>query len=579
MVRKLGVRARWAVPAGVVAAVGIVIAASAVASAESAPSLPGRSAAQLLADMAGANARPLGPLTATIQQTSDFGLPALPAAATQQGGPAAALASGQSVSIWYLDAQHIRLAVPVQSGESDLRLDGRTLWLWNSKTQTATHVVLPAHFSGPNFPGNGSVAGASPSARSAAGPAGLPDSPLAAARQLLAAIGPSTAVTVQRNVYVAGRAAYQLSVVPRTSGSLVGQILIAIDASTHIPLRLQVFARGVSSPAFQIGFTALTFGRPAMSNFTFTPPPGATVKQETVPSRLPAGLGKLSLGRLAMHKLAIGRLGLGKLSAAKLRQLQLCGAKLSKPTRACAQLRISVMNPAQAKGLPYGWTGPAPFPAGKRLPKQVIRRIEASFARSLPKNMPKAQRAKIIKAFDQQFSKGFIVPPGSAVAIKSGGTANNGGGFFNVHTPAAAVGFPLAGAFPAGLTGGARPTIIGKDWLTVVATQPNPAVAAAVKQLLSAHPGAKAPTVFQQQSSSGTSAYSSTLRVSAMPAGPDLAVLHALLLATRPVHGSWGSGRLLTTSLFSVLITSNGRVLAGAVTPAVLYRDAAVHAG
>src|SRR5271165_627251 len=150
-VRKLGVRARWAVPAGVVATVGIVIAASAVASAESAPSLPPRSAAQLLADVAGATARPVGPFTATIQQTSNLGLPALPTPAVQEGGVPAALAGGQSLSIWYLNAQHVRLALPVQSGESDLRLDGRTLWLWNSKTQTATHVLFPSHVSGRNL--------------------------------------------------------------------------------------------------------------------------------------------------------------------------------------------------------------------------------------------------------------------------------------------------------------------------------------------------------------------------------------------------------------------------------------------
>jgi hypothetical protein len=41
------------------------------------------------------------------------------------------------------------------------------------------------------------------------------------------------------------------------------------------------------------------------------------------------------------------------------------------------------------------------------------------------------------------------------------------------------------------------------------------------------------------------------------------------------VHGAWGSGRLLRSSLLSVLFTSQGTVLAGAVTPAVLYADAA----
>jgi hypothetical protein len=49
----------------------------------------------------------------------------------------------------------------------------------------------------------------------------------------------------------------------------------------------------------------------------------------------------------------------------------------------------------------------------------------------------------------------------------------------------------------------------------------------------------------------------------------------ALLRAARPVHGSWGSGRLITTSLLSILITDSGRYLIGAVQPSVLYADAA----
>jgi hypothetical protein len=52
------------------------------------------------------------------------------------------------------------------------------------------------------------------------------------------------------------------------------------------------------------------------------------------------------------------------------------------------------------------------------------------------------------------------------------------------------------------------------------------------------------------------------------------AMLGALMLAAHPVHGAWGSGRLLHTSLVSMLIT-NGHVLIGAVTPSVLYADVA----
>jgi hypothetical protein len=79
---------------------------------------------------------------------------------------------------------------------------------------------------------------------------------------------------------------------------------------------------------------------------------------------------------------------------------------------------------------------------------------------------------------------------------------------------------------------------------------------------------------------SSPTAYSSTLTINnAVPVGPDLAALRALLLATTPVQGTWGKGRLLQTKLLSVLITSNGQILAGAVTPAVLYADVAADAG
>ena len=48
-----------------------------------------------------------------------------------------------------------------------------------------------------------------------------------------------------------------------------------------------------------------------------------------------------------------------------------------------------------------------------------------------------------------------------------------------------------------------------------------------------------------------------------------------LLNAGTPVHGRWGSGKLIRTSLISILVLNNGRVLVGAVAPSVLYADAA----
>jgi hypothetical protein len=41
------------------------------------------------------------------------------------------------------------------------------------------------------------------------------------------------------------------------------------------------------------------------------------------------------------------------------------------------------------------------------------------------------------------------------------------------------------------------------------------------------------------------------------------------------VSGSWGKGHLFAGTLFSVLVTDDGRVFAGAVTPEKLYQAAA----
>ena len=50
-------------------------------------------------------------------------------------------------------------------------------------------------------------------------------------------------------------------------------------------------------------------------------------------------------------------------------------------------------------------------------------------------------------------------------------------------------------------------------------------------------------------------------------AGPDAA---ALLESLPRVSGEWGSGRVLSGTLVSVILTDDGRVAIGAVTPETL---------
>src|SRR5215469_7489482 len=256
--------ARWAVPAGVLAAVGAVMAGALISTAQASPALPARTPAQLLAAVA-ARTGPVPALTGTVVESASLGLPDLPG--TDNPSSIASLLTGShTVRIWFADPRHFRLAVPGMMSESDLIVNGATAWYWDSTKNSVTRYPLPA--------------GDHPAEHGPAPAMAL--TPQQAARQALAAVGPSTRVSVQNNVTVAGEAAYPLVLAPRSANSLIGQVRIAIDASHNVPLRVQVFARGAHSPAFQVGYTSISFVRPAASNFNFSPPPNAKVKTATL---------------------------------------------------------------------------------------------------------------------------------------------------------------------------------------------------------------------------------------------------------------------------------------------------------
>jgi outer membrane lipoprotein-sorting protein len=479
----------WWAPVGAVVAVAAVLAGTMLANA-SAPNLPKRTPAQILLAMR--HAKLPSAMTAVVTETANLGIPALPAIAGLPSGLSATslLTGTHTIDIWYAGPRHLRVALPVSFGETDLRVNGSQVWLWDSHGQQATHLILPdasaqsAIFRaapgpvavrvvpaklvpgkagrarqiapiirywkmrsakagkavpgpfGPGpvavclrpgvirvlRPGPGAVKvlhlKASRSAQAAVpAPVAVPGSaalragtPVQAVNGLLAAIGPTTRVTVAGTTDVAGQPAYQLAISPKSPQSLIGRIVVAVDASSYLPLSLQVFARGSSSPAFSIGFTSITLGRPAMSNFTFTPPPGAHVKTVKLPA--------------AGHFAAPGSAAIG-------------------------------------------------FPAARCL----LRNVQAGSPR----------------------------PAGPGM-------------------------LPFSAALPAGTT------TFGQGWLTVAAI-PAAAIAQGSRQ-----------------------------------AG---AILGLLSKMAAPVHGSWGSGRLLRTGLISALITSKGTILVGAVTPSVLYADAA----
>ncbi len=249
-----------------------VIAAGALAGslpAGASDPLPAKTPAQVL-ELAASHQ--VQALSGTVEQSADLGLPELPAAGkpstpASPGSVASVieLLSGKHSARVFLDGKdNARVQVMDQLAERDVVRHGSDVWFYSSKDNTAAHLALPAHdpAQSKNHQGAGGV-----------------HTPAEVAQQFLSKVDPTTAVSVGPDVSVAGRAAYNLLIEPRSDATLVGKVAIAVDGRNGLPLSVQVTARGADKPAFSSGFTSLSLAVPDQSVFAFTPPPGSTVKE------------------------------------------------------------------------------------------------------------------------------------------------------------------------------------------------------------------------------------------------------------------------------------------------------------
>lgn len=237
--------ARIGTGVAIAGAVGLGLVA-APAGAGAAPNLPPVSPEDLVASVEKANP---GPLNGTVELDNALGLPAIP------GVPE--LANGtKEARVWSDGAGKGRVALPSDQGEKTLVSDGTTAWSYDSTDRTATRKTVT--------PGEHRPEAADPT-RSAA--------------DAITQLRTTSTVSVDGTAEVAGRPAYELVLAPKpTERTLLREVRIAVDSEKRIPLRLTVLATGSADPAFEVGFTDITFGPQDPALFTFTPPPGTTVK-------------------------------------------------------------------------------------------------------------------------------------------------------------------------------------------------------------------------------------------------------------------------------------------------------------
>ncbi|MBV9592386.1 MAG: hypothetical protein JO147_01115 [Actinobacteria bacterium] len=262
---------RWSVPVLAAAVAGVI--GTGVLSAKADSELPTVSVEQLLAAVEQTH---VAGFSGTVVENAALGLPQLPdlGGTSPSTSLTSLLAGSHTMRVWYAGPTKQRVALLATVGETDIFRDGTSLWQWDSQSHTATHTTLPAD----------SDQNAAPSTPSTLTPQQL-------AQRALDAIDPTTSVTMGANRSVAGRAAYQLVLAPKDQSSRIGSVRIAVDGKKKVPIGVQVFARDdTAKPALDVSFSSINFATPEDSNFAFTPPKSAIVKQgELVPDKAGSG--------------------------------------------------------------------------------------------------------------------------------------------------------------------------------------------------------------------------------------------------------------------------------------------------
>ncbi len=256
--------------AAAVAAAAIGVAAS---RAQGSTPLPSISPAALLAKVADAAKSPT-PVSGDVSWTNGL-IPGsdLTNLLSGQGSAPSSLAGlvmGGSGRLWVQPGAGARLEV--QGSGSDFVVVGSKGGVWTYSSTTGTAVEY-------SHAGGAAAPSVSPSPSAAA------VDPLAAITKALRQFASTGTVAVTGQQTVAGRQSYTLTVTPAAGTTTTfGSLRIAIDGATYVPLQLQVYARGDTTPALSAGFTSVSYSGNNASLFSFTPPAGATVQHRALPA-------------------------------------------------------------------------------------------------------------------------------------------------------------------------------------------------------------------------------------------------------------------------------------------------------
>lgn len=260
----------WAVPAAAAVAVAAAFAAPPLLASADTAGLPAVTPDELLTRVLEAEPQAL---SGTVVHTARLGLPDLSMVQVAGADPVSLLGGSTTLRVWTDGEQRSRVSLLGMASEYSVVTDATQAWTYSSADDQVVHYALSPQ----------DAARAESLRATATPPADLP-TPDELGRDALERAQEHATVGVDAATTVAGRDAYQVVVTPRSSTTLVGRIVVAVDAETSTPLRVQVWSSDdAATPALELGFTDVTFAAPDDAVLTFSAPPGAAVREVTVP--------------------------------------------------------------------------------------------------------------------------------------------------------------------------------------------------------------------------------------------------------------------------------------------------------
>jgi outer membrane lipoprotein-sorting protein len=278
--------ARYVVPVAVVGVAAATIGLVPALADSGDPNLPKISAQQLIDKIAKSDVQQM---SGTVKISTDLGLPdlgglenSLTSGATKSGDGSSAdpssklteLATGTHTLRVAADGpDRQKVSLLENAAEYSLIHNGKDVWGYDSQSNEVYHAT-------------------SPDDAKAQRKQDVPATPKDFTEEALKSVDDTTSVSVQGTAQVAGRDAYRLVVKPKQSGSTVGQITVAVDAKTGMPLKFTLTPSSGGAAVIDAGFTQVSFARPNASTFHFTPPKGAKITEDKQAEHGRAGVDK-----------------------------------------------------------------------------------------------------------------------------------------------------------------------------------------------------------------------------------------------------------------------------------------------